>query len=869
MSQELDNRDDDDNGGNGDNGEKEPWIGQPKPRHARDGASIEIPSRWLPELLGKAIGFAHPEGGATAHVAPDAQLSEVLRVTVPALDGGGPLNITVTMPDGGTLTTSFVVDEALAPEIAAVDPPTVPAGGQIAIRGTHFGRRNLTPGVDSYVSFGANTTHFHPEWSPGEIDMQLPAIPELLQRGEKLVSVVTPWGVGSKRFRIIARPTITDQQPKGTLVPDTLFTITGTDLDGATVRIADAICEILTPGSDSLVARVPGLDRIGASGPLSMTATTPAGTSPPRKVVVDRASITTWLRVEPHARIENLEEGLRVGLEARVHDPLWLLARQWQLGEFDAEDAGSPVEAQWEIEVAPLQRVRPGREGAAQPLTATAPLEAVIEGERAFGADGGRSPWNLRLAAEAGLQFLRLLDAGFGKAPGKATQYRKRYLAHAPLDPAAGGVPLDPTAARLFALAGGRVPDGARVFADLRIALAPERGGENKLPAKPKVDKPDTATMIGVAVAFMDWCEALVSRPGAGPAWDREHMEYGFAVSAQTSTGEVVLDAPEHRGGRIDWHSLEVGSGSLIDPPAPATPQTVTVKGSAIPAPVTYPGMPAARWWELENARVDFGGIDAGPTDLGQLMLIEFATVYSNDWFIAPVAGVPAGSLCTVRSLTVKDSFGDSTPMPAFTAHPEAAGWRMYELSGDAIPGRLLLPAPPAAVVEADPVEEVLLVRDEMANLGWGVERRVEGRAGSRIDRAEAYRRRHAASNGVTDGGPALAYRVATRVPDYWIPLVPREDDRKARWLRRGAVAGASPPVAVGRVLEPEREWLDIRDEEVPREGTRVTRGYRYARWSDGSTHVWIGRRRHPGRGEGSSGLRFDLTERRTPPPQR
>jgi hypothetical protein len=40
-----------------------------------------------------------------------------------------------------------------------------------------------------------------------------------------------------------------------------------------------------------------------------------------------------------------------------------------------------------------------------------------------------------------------------------------------------------------------------------------------------------------------------------------------------------------------------------------------------------------------------------------------------------------------------------------------------------------------------------------------------------------------------------------------------------------------------------------------------VTRSYRYARWTDGSTHLWVSRRKQPGRGEGSSGLRFDWLE--------
>src|SRR6266498_3458653 len=41
-------------------------------------------------------------------------------------------------------------------------------------------------------------------------------------------------------------------------------------------------------------------------------------------------------------------------------------------------------------------------------------------------------------------------------------------------------------------------------------------------------------------------------------------------------------------------------------------------------------------------------------------------------------------------------------------------------------------------------------------------------------------------------------------------------------------------------------------DEEVPRSGARISAAYQYARWIDGSTHVWRGRRKETGRGEGA-----------------
>jgi hypothetical protein len=103
-------------------------------------------------------------------------------------------------------------------------------------------------------------------------------------------------------------------------------------------------------------------------------------------------------------------------------------------------------------------------------------------------------------------------------------------------------------------------------------------------------------------------------------------------------------------------------------------------------------------------------------------------------------------------------------------------------------------------------------------------------------------------------------------VPEHWIPLIPTpEPGTTAMRLRRGTMLqhrGEAlrevPPE--GRLLEPGRD-LRLFDDEVPRDGAHVTRAYQYARWTDGTAHLWMGRRKRPGRGEGWSGLRFDLVE--------
>ena len=56
-------------------------------------------------------------------------------------------------------------------------------------------------------------------------------------------------------------------------------------------------------------------------------------------------------------------------------------------------------------------------------------------------------------------------------------------------------------------------------------------------------------------------------------------------------------------------------------------------------------------------------------------------------------------------------------------------------------------------------------------------------------------------------------------------------------------------------------EPMDIHEEEVPREGAIVKTTFQRARWYNGKTYVWMGRRKSAGRGEGNSGLRFDVLE--------
>jgi hypothetical protein len=168
-------------------------------------------------------------------------------------------------------------------------------------------------------------------------------------------------------------------------------------------------------------------------------------------------------------------------------------------------------------------------------------------------------------------------------------------------------------------------------------------------------------------------------------------------------------------------------------------------------------------------------------------------------------------------------------------------------------------------VLDGDPREEVLFLRDEIANLAWAVERRVTGPSG--LVRARTDEPRPQPFTALTDPGADMDYLLETEVPEWWIPLVPVSTGYGTTALRKGAmVKNGSAVLPVGVLLEPGRT-VTVQDEAVPREGVRVRRVPQLARRSDGSYVRWISRRVAVGRGEGGSGLAFDSAVRRPAAP--
>ena len=144
--------------------------------------------------------------------------------------------------------------------------------------------------------------------------------------------------------------------------------------------------------------------------------------------------------------------------------------------------------------------------------------------------------------------------------------------------------------------------------------------------------------------------------------------------------------------------------------------------------------------------------------------------------------------------------------------------------------------------------EEVLVSRDEMANVAWAIELRVQGPVGFTVERREVEHARRQRLRLRVETENALHYRLSSSVPESWLPLVP---------VAGGSLAlqGASRPA--GQLMGDVPAFaLDAI--ELPRIGRRITLRSHRARTADGRVLLWTAWDVGPGRGEASSGLRHD-----------
>ncbi len=558
--------------------------------------------------------------------------------------------------------------------------------------------------------------------------------------------------------------------------------------------------------------------------------------------IADAASAPVWNRLEVSPRNSDDSSAFK----AQVWDALWMLTRQWQLGEFIGDDAGSLAFTNLSMNCNYLNT----------PLNI--PLETLVEQQPVFENTSNRAI-NLQLRLQMGYYWLKLL-AKNGLA-GEANSFinNAAYQVTLPAE-----VTQERDAVQVNTLMNGKCFDGWLFYNDTKRF---DNAGQHEVKMKDLFKK------------MQAWYQRHIKQPQENTnQWQPGNLEYKFSTKMPVKSltantfKDYELGTKEYYQGRLDWYNFEIQRVDPINASAVTTPPTTITypdpKGrNLIPGPVSFDGMPEKRYWAIEDAHTKFAAVKPDKLDLGKMALIEFALIYSNDWHLVPVK-LPIGSFLQVKQLEVIDSFGKKTSIP-FTGDSLQNTWDQFQffalnnITADKLPG-LLLPPAVGMVQHSKPLEEVVLIRDEVANLIWGIETIIPDALGNSTPGREIGTQEQKRSNGTV-----LTYQAQTTVPKNWIPFIAVQHPAIATRVvvRRGSMLDENnqrirPYTALLRKgidnANNQTSSYDIDENEVGREGVIIRKSFQRTRWTNGEVYVWLSIHKTAGKGEGNSALEFD-----------
>jgi hypothetical protein len=541
-------------------------------------------------------------------------------------------------------------------------------------------------------------------------------------------------------------------------------------------------------------------------------------------------SITVYNRLEAIPRAVDFDRSLK----AEVRDALWMLTRQWQFGEFKGEDAATAVTTKVLGEHTSMNTIHFGDN--TFPYDAKLPLETLVEREML-------GP-NLALSVQMGRYFIKLI-----KSKPTFSNLLNKLMDEYPLEHEPD--PNDVDGIQLLNAVQGKVFDGFDFYKAIINGTVPAAIQSGLIP---EIED------------FKNWFRRNYNQPDANinPAWEPSMLEYRFAVSSTNGqTTSKKLAADHYPGGHLDWYAFDVAESS---PDRGLMSESIQ---SYIPTPLTFRGMPNPRFWMMEESVTDFGRIDTTPTGLLHLLLAEFGLTCSNDWFILPYQ-LDVNTLCEIKGILVKDVFGEYTLVRPAGKGPESHWHRWAMFHHTNIAGRsssatnLFYLVPGAKALEGQPLEQVNFLRDEMANMVWGVESIVPSQSGKGASGDEMALEKPPVSDSVTeapaDGAikPNVQYILGTRVPANWIPFIPvhMENSNAEIRLQRAKLPAAKAPMGVMLTEKSAPYFID--EKALDRTGLLVSRTPQLARYINGASCFWIGRKREAGKGLGWSNLKFD-----------
>lgn len=580
-----------------------------------------------------------------------------------------------------------------------------------------------------------------------------------------------------------------------------------------------------------------------------------------------RSCITPRTRTNDYAKALSFE----------VFDPLWMLARQWQYGRFKGDDCGSMVTAKIRVNRRRLDSIYPPNSAAKTAYSTDTPMEYNVEKMN--------RPITPMARIESALYFRKMLLAN-AKISGKQEQILAQLTNTFPLDPFAPDIAAaaktietlktetNANLKQLYAAYGKRIFDGYKLY------LA----GLGSIP--------QSSLYADTVNEYKKWFanKYLPVKNEADRCWSDRKLGYEIGMGENSNRYE----AEDYHTGRLSWYSFDAMS-EFADPPK-TTDKVEPKLLSYMPVPADFPGAPNRRLWEFEDAQVQFGHqANDDFSLLANAVVMQYVTMYGNDWMLTPIEA-ETGTVLNVEGIIITDTFGDKTFINRSAEKSDALSnnvsfidrWSLfgttlvgaYEKNNFAPQGGLLFPPTVKRTEESDSIEEVQFLRDEMANMLWGVETVINDGCGGTIDGKK-----------ISDDIFAIvdeqkkdleeheeeydySFLLQNRVPVNWIPFIPQKIDGEIREINfrratmpvfyNGDFQKVRPTTELLKIKEAMRNGKKvvlphyINEEEITGYGVKLELTAQRTRWFLGESFNWIGARKVISQYQANSGLLFD-----------
>jgi len=619
-----------------------------------------------------------------------------------------------------------------------------------------------------------------------------------------------------------------------------------------------------------------------------------------------------YTRIEPRT----CEKGFANALSFEVFDPFWMLARQWQFGRFKGKDCGSTINTKIKTTRRRLDSIYlKNDKNNKQFYSTNNPMEYEVEK-----MNRTITPF---IRIESALHFKKMIEE---KLPGfkinGITEEEVKNLCSKFLNSLSKSkefaldsfitvdekeknpieklkVEQNDNLKRLYATYGKRIFDGYKLFLPSWNEIKEIIQSDIKLM---KLE----SRINEIIEEYKGWFRRkyIPIKKEAENCWNEEKLGYEVSMGERTN----IYEAEDYHTGKLEWYSFD-GVGNFSKNISPEDTNIREKSLSYIPVAAKFPGSPASRLWEFEDEWVQFGQQDNDEFSmLANAVVMQYVSMYGNDWMLTPVEA-ENGTILDVEGIIITDTFGEriyignsaeemdkkegrTNDSRAFIDRWSLFGTtksNAYQQNNFSTQKGLLFPPSLPRCEESEPIEEVQFLRDEMANMLWGVENIINDGCGGTLSGktlSDAILAVVDEQKDIVDDTLIskeeydYSFLVQNRVPIHWIPFIPQHLPKQMRDIRfrRGKMPiyynGEYNPVRPSTELlqikevqqkDPVTKKVEnvvlpryINEEEIIGYGVKVILTAQRTRWFLGKSFTWTGAKKVISMYQANSGLMFD-----------